>query len=195
VLTDLTERARGVGRSALRATPVPLGVRCGVFLAGLVAVVLAYPAIVLFSRWGMLLLLVPLLPAAMPRGRAPTLLALLAVAGWLAATSAGAAPVALWRLLALAGSLYLLHSLAALAAVLPYDAVVPLEVAARWLGRALGVVLAAAVLAVAALGAVSRTGDRAVLAASLLGLGLAVAVAVLPVWLWRRAGSPPGDVR
>ena len=40
--------------------------------------------------------------------------------------------IELWRLLGLAAPLYLAHSLAALAAVLPYDAVVAPEVLARW---------------------------------------------------------------
>jgi hypothetical protein len=186
MITDFAERARGVATVAARATPVPLGVRCGVFLAGLVAVVVAYPATILFTRYGMLLLLAPLLPAVLPRGRTPTVVAVLAVLGWLYATTVGDSRIELWRLLALAGSLYLLHSLAALAAVLPYDAVVPVEVVARWVGRALGVVLGSAVLGILALVAAGSSGDRAVLAASLLGLAVAMAVAALLAWLWRR---------
>jgi hypothetical protein len=50
----------------------------------------------------------------------------------------------------------------------------------------LAVVLASAVLAVVVLSAVGRTGDGVVLAATVLGLGLAVAVAALLAWLWRR---------
>jgi hypothetical protein len=188
MIVDVNERLRAVAVAAGRATPIPLGVRCAVFLAGLVGIVLAYPDWLLFSRIGALLLLAPLLPALLPRGRFPAVVALLVVAGWLVATAGGGAPVRLSRLLALAGALYALHSLAALAAVLPYDAVVPIEVISRWLGRSMAVVLASAVLAVAALLAAGGTGDRAVLAASLFGLALAVAVAALLAWLWRRHG-------
>jgi hypothetical protein len=110
----------------------------------------------------------------------------LAIIGWLYATTVGEARIELWRLLALAGSLYLMHNLTALAAVLPYDAVVPLEVVARWVGRALGVVLGSAVLGILALMAAGGSGDGVALAASLLGLAVAMAVAGLLAWLWRR---------
>lgn len=183
---SLDGRLRAVTRAALRATPVPLGVRCSIFLAGLVAVVVAYPGWLLFARPGVLLLLVPVLPAVWPRGRFPTVTVLTAIVGWLVATTAGGEPARLWRLLTLAAALYLVHTLAALAAVLPYDALVPLEVVGRWLVRALAVLLAAAVLAVLALGAAGRTGDGTALVAALVGLGLAVALPGLLAWLWRR---------
>ena len=186
MIDGVTERATALVRVVSRATPVPLGVRCGVFLTGLTSIVLAFPGWVLFSGPGPLLLLAPLLPTLLPKGRLPALTALLAIAGWLVGTTVPDARIGLGRLLGLAGSLYLLHSLAALAAVLPYDAVVPLDVVAQWLARALAVVLASAVLAVVVLSAVGRTGDGVVLAATVLGLGLAVAVAALLAWLWRR---------
>jgi hypothetical protein len=186
VIADVADRLRGMTRVALRATPVPLGVRCAVFLTGLVAVVLAFPAEALFARGGWLLLAAPLVPAALPRGRMTTALAGLVIIGWLAATTVGGRPVELWRLLALSGALYLLHTLAALAAVLPYDAIVPVVVVVRWAGRALAVLLGSAVLAVAVLTVVEGTGSRPMLTAALLGLAVAVGVAGLMVYLWRR---------
>ena len=79
-----------------------------------------------------------LYPAVAPRGRGAT------VGGrwswWPAGSSTPAGtttPVALWRVLAIATLLYLGHTLAALAAVLPYDAVVNLDVVVAWLVRAL----------------------------------------------------------
>ena len=62
-----------------------------------------------------------------------------------------------------------------------------MQVVVRWVGRALGVLLGSAVLAVAVLTVVGGTGDRAILLAALLGLAVAVLVAVLLVHLWRRA--------
>ena len=184
----LTDRASAVLLFLRRATPVPLGVRCGVLLAGLVAIVLAYPAWVLFARPGALLLLAPLLPALRPRGRLPTLVVLVAVVGWLVDTTVGGEAPALWRLLALGAALYLLHSLSALAAVLPYDAVVAPEVAALWLARALAVLLGSAVLSIVALYAAGRAGDGPALAAALVGLAVAAVVPGLLAWLWRRRG-------
>ncbi|HYN96490.1 MAG TPA: hypothetical protein VES42_21830 [Pilimelia sp.] len=182
----LAERARDVLTVVTRATPVPLAVRCAVFLAGLVAMVLAYPPVILFTRSGVLLLLAPVVPAVAPRGRATTGVALLVVSGWVVATTAYGEPIALWRLLALAAALYLLHSLAALAAVLPYDAFVAPAAVARWVLRAAGVVLAASVLAITALAAAGRAPAVAALAATVVGLAFAVGVAALLAWLARR---------
>jgi hypothetical protein len=182
----LSDRAASTLQLVRRATPVPLGVRCGVFLAGLVAVVLAYPVWLLLARPGFLLLLLPVLPAVRPRGRLPTVVVLAAVVGWLVATTVGGEAPALWRLLALSAALYLVHSLSALAAVLPYDAAVAPDVVARWVGRALAVLLGSAVLTILALSAAGRTGDRTALAAALVGLAVAAGLPGLLAWLWRR---------
>lgn len=187
MLADLMDRVRDAGNALSRVSPVPIAARFGVFLAGVVSIVAAYPGWLLLTRLGLLLLLTPLVPALLPRGRSATAVALLAVTGWLASTAATGGPVPLGRLLILAAGLYLLHSLAALAAVLPYDVVAPPGLVTRWLGRALSVVLGSSVLAVVTLMAAGRTGDRSLLAAALLGLCVAVAVCALLTWLWRRA--------
>jgi hypothetical protein len=92
--------------------------------------------------------------------------------------------------LLLATLLYLVHSLSALAAALPSDAVVAPEVGYRWLARALGVVLAAAVLSTATLAGLAGLAGGRHVAASLAGLALAVALAAL---LARSARPPAGD--
>lgn len=185
-MIDVPERLRAIVSDATRMTAVPFGTRCAVLVAGIVSLVIAYPGWLLLSRPGMLLLFAPVLPALLPKGRSTTAVALLALAGWLVSTTVDETPVRLWRVLALAASLYLLHSLAALAAVLPYDALVPAELVTGWLGRAFAVILASAVLAVSVLAAAARTGDRAVLAAALVGLAVAVALTALLATLWRR---------
>jgi hypothetical protein len=128
----------------------------------------------------------PVVPAVAPRGRWPSLIALLTVLGWLLSTMGYGEPVRFWRLVTVAGLLYLAHSLAALAAGLPYDAVVAPEVLAGWLVRALLVVAASAMLALIVLvvGDVVRGGDH--LAASLVGLAAAITLAALLSWLLRR---------
>lgn len=186
MITSLAGRVREIGEAAGRVTPVPLIARGAVFLAGLVAIAVAYPGWVLVSRLGFLLLVAPLFPALLPRGRSTTVVVLLAVAGWLVSTAVDGGPVPLGRLLLLAGTLYLLHSLAALAAVLPYDVLATPEVITRWLGKALTVVVASAVLAVATLVMIGRTGDRTMLGAALLGLGIAVTVTAVLASLLRR---------
>lgn len=186
MISGLLDRVRSVQTMANRAAATPLLVRCAVFLSTLVALVVAYPATVVASRALLALLLVALLPAVAPRRVGATVAVLVAVAGWLLSTSWYDEPIALWRLLALAGTLYLTHSLAALAALLPYDAQVAPDVVARWALRALVVVLASAVLAVLLLAVAGRSGDRTLLLAALGGLATAVTAAALLNWLLRR---------
>lgn len=168
-----------------RVTLVPLLVRGGVFLSVLLAYVCAYPVELLTGRALPLLVAVAALPAVAPRGRATTFAVLTGVAGWLVDTTGYGRPVVLWRLLGLAGFLYLAHVLAALAAALPYDAVVAPGVVARWVARAVGVVLASAVLAVLLLG-LPADGGRLVIGVTLAGLAVSVVVAALLAGLPRR---------
>jgi hypothetical protein len=140
-----------------RLAPGPLLVRVVVFLAAAVAVVSAVPAPVRGTMGLPALLLVGVLPALLPAGRTVTLVASLAILGWFVATTTYQEPVSTPRLLIVAGAVYLLHSSAALAAVLPVDAMVPPGVLRRWLVRAVirlvaGELLAAGLLATAALG-------------------------------------------
>lgn len=176
-MTAILDRLRAVRDAVFRVAVIPILLRACVFVTVLVALVLAYSDEVLASRAVVLLVLAALLPAIGPRRIWPTLTALLAVGGWLVSTIGYGEPVVLWRLLGLAGALYLAHSFCALAAALPYDALVSPEVVVRWVLRALGPVLAAAVLSVPLLSLTERRGgsDWAVLA----GLAAAVGTAVL----------------
>jgi len=88
--------------------------------------------------------------------------------------------------LSIATLLYLGHTLAALAAVLPYDAIVNLDVVGGWLARALLVVLISAVLTVITLGLTAELAGGAFLIATLVGLAAAVGVTLLLSRLLRR---------
>ncbi|GAA3772130.1 hypothetical protein GCM10022225_69320 [Plantactinospora mayteni] len=169
-----------------RITLVPLLVRCGVFLCALLALLLAYPAGSSEPRLLGLLVVAALAPAIAPRRNWPTLVLLAAAGAWVVATGWYDQRVELWRLLALATFLYLTHTLAALAALLSYDAVVAPEVLARWVTRALGVALASAVLSVPLLAIDGQLGDRGSVVVLLGGLALAVCAAALLGWLFRR---------
>jgi hypothetical protein len=182
----LASRVRRVEAMIRRAAPGPLLVRAGIFVTAVAAIVTAYPASVLHSRSALMLVALAAVPAVAPRGQWPTAVALATVAGWLLSTIGYGDPVTLWRLVALAAMLYLSHSLAALAAVLPYDAVVSPDALARWLLRASAVVAASALLALVALVGAAALGGRALLVASLLGVAVAVGVAALLAWLFRR---------
>ncbi|MEE6305955.1 hypothetical protein V1634_03795 [Plantactinospora veratri] len=179
-------RIRALYAAVGRITLVPVLVRAGVFGCALVALLLAYPERPSDPRLLGLLVVAALAPAVAPRRNWPTMVLLAAVGAWVAATGWYDQQVELWRLLALATFLYLTHTLAALAAVLSYDAVVAPEVLARWVARALGVALASAVLSMPLLAMDGRFGDRSFVVALLGGLVLAVCAAGLLGWLFRR---------
>ncbi|MEV4344411.1 hypothetical protein AB0J83_08035 [Actinoplanes sp. NPDC049596] len=170
-----------------RATVLPFLVRCAIALCGLVAMAVAWPAGLLATQFFAPLALVAVYPAVAPRGRGATFAALVVVAGWLVDTVMQDSPVALWRVLTIATALYLGHSLTALAAVLPYDAVVNADVIGVWLARALVVVIVSAVLTVAILGLTADLAGSAFLVATLVGLTGAAGATLLIARLVRRA--------
>jgi hypothetical protein len=187
VLTSLTARIDRARATIGRATVIPFLIRCGIALAGLIAMSVAWPPTLLASQYFVLVGLVAIYPAFAPRGRGATFSAVVVIAGWLVDTVGFDARVALWRVLAMATLLYLGHTLAALAAVLPVDAVVNLDVVGTWLARALVVVLVSAVLTVVALGLSTELAGGAFLLATLVGLAGAVGATMLLARLLRRA--------
>lgn len=170
-----------------RATVLPFLLRCAIALCGLVAMAVAWPESLLASQYFAPIALVAIYPAVAPRGRGATFSAVVVVGGWLLDTVGFDARVALWRVLVLATVLYLGHSLTALAAVLPYDAIVNLDVIGLWLARALAVVVVSAVLTVVALGLSAELAGDAFLVATLIGLAGAVGATMLLSRLLRRA--------
>jgi hypothetical protein len=203
-LRELVLVRRGFGdrieltrRVIARATAGPLLVRGTVFGSALLAMLLAYPAELFRSGPGALVLVLAALPAMAPRGALVTVTVLAAVVGWIAATTLYAEPgqpIALWRLAALAGALYLLHTTAALAAVLPYDTVVAPDVLLGWLLRAVVVIVLTAGFAVAVLVGVLPLGRAGpYLVASILGLTVMAGLAWLLVRLRRRGGTAAPD--
>jgi hypothetical protein len=186
MLTSLTARLDRLQRTVSRATLAPFLVRLGIALCFFLAMAVAWPADLAFGRLGVLLYLAAIYPAVAPRGIGPSLVIILVAAGWVLDTTWFDARVALWRVLAIATLTYLGHTLAALAAVLPTDAIVTMDVITTWLVRAAGAVLVSAVLTVIALGLTSALAGSAFLIATLVGLAGAVAVTLLLARLLRR---------
>ncbi len=187
MIESLTGRVRAVWTAACRIALTPVLVRVGIFLSTLVGLLLAYPAEVVAGRALGAMVGVAVLPALAPRRFWPTFAALVTVAGWLIATDGYDRPITLWRLMAVAAVLYLTHTLCALAAVLPYDAVVDPDLIVRWLTRAAGVLLATAVLGVL-LVELTRVGGggTGLQVVTIAGLLIAVGVTGLLAWLLRR---------
>ncbi len=189
MLAPITARLARARTAIGRATLVPLLVRAGIALSFVLAMSVAWPQSVVASRIMVLLFAVAVYPAVAPRGRGTTAAVLVVVAGWIADTAWYDNRIALWRVLAMATLLYLGHTLAALAAVVPSDAVVTLDVVAGWLLRAGTVVLISAVLTVVALGLADELAGSAFVIATLVGLAAAVGATMLLVRLLRRPGN------
>lgn len=188
----LADRIGWLRTRVARASAVPLLVRAGAWLAGVAALALALPAELLLSGPGLVLLVVTALPALAPRRSLVTVVVLVPVGGWLVSTGWYGGQPALWRLVGLAGLLYVGHSCAALAAALPYDAIVSPGVLRRWFLR-LGLVLAVtSVLGGYAMLAGELLRGRATVLATLVGLAVAVGVAAV---LARRAPRPEPSER
>ncbi len=191
VLTDVRARAQAqvdeTVRRVRRTTPGPLLVRIGLFVAALFGQVLAWPLAVTLTPAFFAFLTLALLTMLLPRGPMPTLYLFIALGGWVAGTLLLGQTANLLGLLLLATALYLVHNLAALAAVLPYDAVVAPGVLLRWVGRAGLVVGLTAVLALFAVVVPGYLGGRTYLLASLVGLAvMALTVAYLARLVRRR---------
>jgi len=177
----------GAARSVVsRATTIPFLVRCAIGMSGVFAMLVAWPLELVGNEYFVLLALIAIWPAVAPRGRGASVAALTVVGGWLTATVGFGTTVALWRVLAIATLLYLGHSLTALAAVLPHDAVVNLDVIGGWLLRAFAVVLISAVLTVIALALSADLAGGAFLVATLVGIAGAVGATVLIARLLQR---------
>jgi len=187
VLDGLTRRLDRAKTKVARATLVPLMVRVGIAGSFQLALLVAWPPSISMSKYAPLLFLVALWPAVATRGRGATFTILVVVGGWILDTTWYDARVALWRVLSIATLLYAGHTLTALAAALPTDAIVNGDVVFSWLGRALIVVLISAVLTVATLGLTAELAGGAFLIATLVGLAAAVGATLLLSRLLRRS--------
>jgi hypothetical protein len=186
MLDSLTARIERIRRVLGRATIVPFFVRLGIALCFVLAMTVAWPPELAFGQLGLLLFALALYPAFTPRGRGATLVIIVVVGGWILDTTWYDQRVALWRVLGIATLTYLGHTLTALAAVLPYDAIVNVDVITTWLVRAAAAVLISAVLTVIALGLTSALAGGAFLIATLVGLAAAVTATLLLSRLLRR---------
>jgi len=186
MLQGISNRIARTRKVVTRATILPLLVRCGIGLAFFAALTIAWPVSLVASRYFVLLAVAAVYPAFAPRGRGPTLTIMAVVAGWIVDTTWYDARISLWRVLAIATLMYAGHTLAALAAVLPYDSMVNVDVVTGWLARAGVVILISAVLTVLALGLTAELAGGAFLLATLVGLAAAVGLTLLLARLLRR---------
>jgi hypothetical protein len=129
-----------------RVTPVPLTLRAIVFLSALLGLWLAAPAQVSTPRLFLLMAVVAALPGLFPGTRAVDLVMVSLVVGWVVTTLIAGEPAEPLRVFGIGAALYVAHSAAALAAAIPYDAVVDAQVPLRWAARAGLVIMGAGVV-------------------------------------------------
>jgi hypothetical protein len=156
-----------------RTTPGSLLVRFALFVVAQLGLLVAWPMVV-WRQPAVLgvFALLGLLTAVFPRTLMPTAYLLTALIGWLLSTTFLQVPPDLLSVLLLATTLYLVHTLSALAAVLPYDAIVAPGVLLRWVVRAGRVLLLTGALALFVVVAPRYLAGRGYLIASLFGLAL-----------------------
>jgi hypothetical protein len=133
-------------RRLARTAPGPLAVRAMVFFATAAGLWIASPAAFVSFRLVLAIVIVALLPALVPNGRVVGTVLTGIVALWAVSTLAFGEQADASRTFAVACALYLTHSGAALAAMIPYDAVVDNQVIIRWAGRAVLVIASSAVI-------------------------------------------------
>ncbi|GAA3297404.1 hypothetical protein Dvina_49115 [Dactylosporangium vinaceum] len=184
MIEDLQDYFAGrVGRvrdMAERAAAGPLMIRAAIAVFAALSLVLAFPPEVMRNFAGIVLAgIVALLPAVFTRTRLVGLAIFSCAFGFLIGKFVYGYIPSIPHLVGLSTTLYLMHSLAALAAVLPYDAIVSPGVLSGWLLRALGVVAVSALVSVVMLLVVKVTLGPVFLAASLVGVLAAGALAYL----------------
>jgi hypothetical protein len=170
-----------------RTTAIPALVRVAASAAAFVGLALALPdeAIQLPLLW-VLVFGASALVGLAPRSRMTTIVIMFAVLAWLTRTIWFQPDTGLWRLMLLTAALYVAHTGAALASVLPYDALVSPGVAARWLRRSAIVVGASLVLELVMVTIAGQLQPVSLVVLPVLGIIMAAGLAAVLAWLLRR---------
>jgi len=169
-----------------RLSAGPAFMRLTAAAGALIAVCAAAPTPLLLSPQISIALPVALGVGLWPRTRWVGLVGLLALGTWVLTTVGFEEPVTPWRLVVLASGLYTMHAAAAMASVLPYDAVVAPVVLLRWAARTLTTLVASLTLGLGGLIIVSRLHAAQTLAAPIAGAIVAAGLAGMLAWLLLR---------
>jgi hypothetical protein len=160
-----------------RVSAATLLLRGITFVFTLIAAILAIPSFAFDPRLLAVAVVAALAVAAGPGTRVVSIVLGAAVLGWLIGYLGRLQELSALQVVVFGGALFLAHSSATLAAVVPTDAVVSPEVLIRWYGRALAIVAASAVLALVLIaGASMVAGLNGTFVASLVGLAAGAAL-------------------
>jgi hypothetical protein len=170
-----------------RTQPGPALLRTVAALAAAVALAAAAPSSVLHSSQIGLFMPFAIGVGLYPRTRFVTVTAMITLLLWLLNTFTENTDPSLGQVGILAAALYLMHSAAALAAVLPYDAGVSRDVLLRWAARVSGVTAAGVGVGLAGMAVLGRLpSDRSAVGPMVGAVVAALLVGVLTLQLRRR---------
>jgi hypothetical protein len=191
--TDLRDLGVGIGSrvmaflaSVRRTTPAVLLLRLLVTGPLLAAGALALPEAVTFSRRFIAVAVLAVLAGAFPRTRIVGTALLAIGAAYFVTSFAGSGSLALWRVLALAATLYVAHCSAAMAAVLPHDCAVAPGTLARWASRTLLVLATSLAVGAVGMALVGQLQSVSSIIGPIVGSLLAAGIAGLMAWQLRR---------
>jgi len=173
-----------------RMTPGPALVRLIAAAAALGALALAVPADVLRSsdlpRTAVILVPAALAVGLFPRTRWVSLVAICAIGGWLVSTIGFGDPVHVGRVGVLASALYVMHTAAGLAAVLPYDCLLAPGVLLRWAARVCGVLGVSLAVGLGGMALAGQLPQARSVIGPIVGSIVAASLAGLLAWHLRR---------
>jgi hypothetical protein len=172
---------------ARRLSAGPAFMRLTAASGAMVAACAAVPTNLLLSPRISAALPVALGVAGWPRTRWVGLTGLAVLGTWVLTTVGFGEPITPGRLIVISSGLYTMHAAAAMASVLPYDAVVAPAVLVRWAARTAAVAVASLTLGLGGLIIVSRLHAAQTLAAPIAGAVVAAALVGMLAWLlWRK---------
>jgi hypothetical protein len=183
----MIDKVAGWAAQISRATPAFFLLRGAVWVLATAALLVAGPADITLGPLAIWLVPVGLLPAALPRTAAVTLWIFAVLGGWLAATMVYDESISYLRLVLLATLLYTTHVLAAISAVIPFDAVVAPRTLLSWLPRTAALLGLTALLALVAAALPQLFGGARFLIASLVGFAVMAGLAYYLARLVNRA--------
>jgi hypothetical protein len=170
-----------------RVTAATVLLRGVVFVFTLIAGVYAIPSFAFQPRLIVLAVVAAIAVAAGPGTRIVSVVLTIMVLGWILGYLGRLSELSALQVVFFGSALFLAHTSAALAAVVPTDAVVSPEVLVRYFGRAFAIVAGSAVVALMLiLGASMAAGFNGTFVASLVGLAAGAALVVALVRLARR---------
>jgi hypothetical protein len=185
---NVASHVQHLTRTLGRAMPAPIAVRACVAAFGLAGLAAGSNPDVLRSAAVAGVATLTLMPALLPRGLWPSV-TIATIIGWYLLETSTAGHVDAWRPAAVAACVYGVHTGSALAAVLPFDAVVGRGVLGPWALRAGAVILLTAAFAVFVLALPRVLGEHHLLGATIGGLAVLAATAAYLVYLGARRGG------